>query len=94
MPVRSHLLRSCEAYYGKAELTEQLSMSQPKVSSHLALLRCLSILLDQGQGQWVYYRFNPALRLWTKQRLSIISSQSDEIMNRQNIDSSVSLHCE
>ena len=80
MPVRSHLLRSCEAYYGKAELTEQLSMSQPKVSSHLALLRCLSILLDQGQGQWVYYRFNPALRLWTKQRLSIISSQSDEIM--------------
>jgi ArsR family transcriptional regulator len=76
------------------ELTEQLSMSQPKVSRHLALLRNLSILLDQRQGQWVYYRLNPALPAWAKQILSIISSQNDEIINRQNIHSSVSLHCE
>lgn len=76
------------------ELTEQLSMSQPKVSRHLALLRNLSILLDQRQGQWVYYRLNPALPDWAKQILTIISSQSDEIMNKHNIHSSVSLHCE
>ena len=54
MPVRSDLLRNCEAYYGKAEVTVQLSMSQPKVSRYLTLLRSLSILLDQRQGQWVY----------------------------------------
>ena len=76
------------------ELTEQLSMSQPKVSRHLALLRNLSILLDQRQGQWVYYRLNPALPDWAKQIFTIISSQNDEMMNKQNIDSSVSLHCE
>lgn len=34
------------------ELTEQLQLSQPKISRHLALLRNLSILLDQRQGQW------------------------------------------
>mgnify|MGYP001615471158 FL=1 len=43
------------------EITEALNLSQPKISRHLALLRNLSILLDQRKGQWVYYRLNPEL---------------------------------
>jgi ArsR family transcriptional regulator, arsenate/arsenite/antimonite-responsive transcriptional repressor len=48
------------------ELTEALAESQPKVSRHLAQLRQCELLLDRKQGQWVYYRINPALPDWTK----------------------------
>ena len=76
------------------ELTEQLQLSQPKISRHLALLRNLSILLDQRQGQWVYYRLNPNLPEWANEVLNIISNQNDDIMNNPLVHSSISVHCE
>lgn len=76
------------------ELTEQLQLSQPKISRHLALLRNLSILLDQRQGQWVYYRLNPNLPEWANDVLNIISNQNDGIMNTSLAHSSISVHCE
>ena len=76
------------------ELTEQLQLSQPKISRHLALLRSLSILLDQRQGQWVYYRLNPNLPEWANDVLNIISNQNDDIMNNPLVHSSISVHCE
>ena len=76
------------------ELTEQLQLSQPKISRHLALLRNLSILLDQRQGQWVYYRLNPNLPKWANDVLTIISNQNDGIMNTSIAHSSISVHCE
>ena len=76
------------------ELTEQLQLSQPKISRHLALLRNLSILLDQRQGQWVYYRLNPNLPKWANDVLNIISNQNDGIMNTSIAHSSISVHCE
>ena len=48
------------------ELTEALGESQPKVSRHLAQLRQCELLVDRKQGQWVYYRINPALPDWAK----------------------------
>ncbi len=76
------------------ELTEQLQLSQPKISRHLALLRNLSILLDQRQGQWVYYRLNPNLPEWANDVLNIISNQNDDIMNNPLVHSSISVYCE
>lgn len=76
------------------ELTEQLELSQPKISRHLALLRNLSILLDQRQGQWVYYRLNPNLPEWANSVLNIISNQNDEMINAREVHSSISIHCE
>lgn len=76
------------------ELTEQLQLSQPKISRHLALLRNLSILLDQRQGQWVYYRLNPNLPEWANDVLNIISNQNDDLMNNPLVHSSISVHCE
>ena len=76
------------------ELTEQLQLSQPKISRHLALLRNLFILLDQRQGQWVYYRLNPNLPEWANDVLRIISNQNDGIMNTSIAHSSISVHCE
>ena len=46
------------------ELTCALEQSQPKISRHLAMLRQAQLLLDRRQGQWVYYRINPALPDW------------------------------
>ena len=76
------------------ELTEQLQLSQPKISRHLALLRNLSILLDQRQGQWVYYRLNPNLPEWANNVLNIISNQNDDSMSNLLVHSSISVHCE
>ena len=76
------------------DLTEKLQLSQPKISRHLALLRNLSILLDQRQGQWVYYRLNPNLPEWANDVLRIISNQNDGIMSNSIVHSSISVHCE
>ena len=41
------------------ELTEALSLSQPKISRHLAHLKSGALLADRRDGQWVYYRLHP-----------------------------------
>lgn len=46
------------------ELVEALDEIQPKVSRHLAQLRKCNLLLDRRQGQWIFYRINPALPEW------------------------------
>ena len=65
-PTRLDILKLVMAQHNicVCELTEQLQLNQPKISRHLALLRNLSILLDQRQGQWVYYRLHPELPVW------------------------------
>ena len=52
------------------ELTHALQESQPKVSRHLAQLRELGMVLDRRQGQWIYYRMNPALPAWAREVLA------------------------
>jgi len=51
------------------ELIHALDESQPKVSRHLAQLRSCGLLLDRRQGQWIYYRINPALPDWVTEVL-------------------------
>ena len=53
------------------ELIHALDDSQPKISRHLAQLRSSGLLLDRRQGQWIYYRINPALHDWVTQVLDI-----------------------
>ncbi|WP_104487593.1 ArsR/SmtB family transcription factor [Acinetobacter indicus] len=74
------------------ELTEALNLSQPKISRHLALLRNLSVLLDQRQGQWVYYRLNPDLPEWAVSVLNIIAEQDISPMN--SLTATLSSYCE
>lgn len=75
------------------ELTEQLGLSQPKISRHLALLRHLSIVLDERKGQWVYYSVNPDLPEWAKAVLSIITNESEDTDHKTG-HSSISIQCE
>lgn len=49
------------------ELTAALQISQPKVSRHLAQLRQCQLLVDRRQGQWIFYRLNPALAFWCQE---------------------------
>ena len=53
------------------DLTDALSVSQPKISRHLARLRECDLLLSERRGQWVYYRINPLLPEWALQTLLI-----------------------
>lgn len=46
------------------ELTTALTLSQPKISRHLALLRQSGLLLDSREGQWIFYKINPVLPVW------------------------------
>lgn len=46
------------------ELTHALSISQPHISRHLALLRESGLVADRRAGLWVYYRINPELPAW------------------------------
>ncbi|MHA3891360.1 ArsR/SmtB family transcription factor [Acinetobacter sp. GXMZU3951] len=76
------------------ELTELLQLSQPKISRHLALLRNLSVLLDQRQGQWVYYRVNPDLPEWAKAVLLIIAQSAQTEMHSSYMDGVLNVHCD
>ncbi len=48
------------------EMTYALEESQPKVSRHLAQLRQCGLLIDQREGQWVYYCLAPQLPPWAQ----------------------------
>ena len=52
------LLSAGEATVG--ELVEVLGQSQPRVSRHLKLLSDARLLNHFRDGQWVYYRLEPA----------------------------------
>ncbi|MCY1545728.1 Arsenic resistance transcriptional regulator ArsR1 [compost metagenome] len=61
---RIALLVAREGELCVCELTAALSLSQPKISRHLAQLRNAGLLSDRRQGQWVYYRLHPQLPAW------------------------------
>jgi ArsR family transcriptional regulator len=64
--LRSLLLLARENELCVCELTHALDVIQPKISRHLALLRDADIVCDRRQGQWIYYRLNPALPDWAR----------------------------
>lgn len=66
------------------ELTEALDVSQPKISRHLAQLRQCELLLDRKQGQWVFYRINPALLGWAKLVLQQTTASNNAFL-KQNL---------
>ena len=60
------------------ELVCALNDIQPKISRHLAMLRKAGLLLDRRQGQWVFYRLNPALPDWASQSLQLTLQQNPQ----------------
>ncbi|SDK19773.1 metalloregulator ArsR/SmtB family transcription factor [Microbulbifer yueqingensis] len=64
--LRCLLLISSEGELCVCELVSALAESQPKISRHLAALRQAGLLRDRRQGQWVFYRIDPALPEWAR----------------------------
>lgn len=62
------------------ELTCALQQIQPKISRHLAMLRKAQLLLDRRQGQWVYYRLNPALPDWALTIINHTQQQNSALL--------------
>lgn len=69
------------------ELCVALQQSQPKISRHLAILRQSGVLLDQREGQWVYYQINTTLPGWMKKVIAgLIASNCLKREYKQDID--------
>jgi len=64
--LRCLILIAREGKISVGELCLVLSQSQPKISRHLAILRQSGVLLDEREGQWIYYQVNPALPGWMR----------------------------
>ena len=64
------------------ELTEALSLSQPKISRHLAQLREAMLLLTRRDGQWVYYRLNDDLPNWVSAVLKTTLDNNEKWLAR------------
>jgi len=79
--LRSLLLIETEGELCVCELTEALDEIQPKISRHLAQLRKCELLLDRRQGQWVFYRINPALPEWSKSVLSSTVENNQDFLS-------------
>jgi ArsR family transcriptional regulator, arsenate/arsenite/antimonite-responsive transcriptional repressor len=64
--LRTLMLLAAEQELCVCELTHALNQSQPKISRHLAHLREAGLLLARREGQWMYYRIDPALPDWAR----------------------------
>ncbi len=62
------------------DLVTALSLSQPKISRHLAQLKQAGVLLDRKQKQWVYYRLNPDLPAWFDQVLKLTVAGNEDMI--------------
>ena len=58
------------------ELHEALSLSQPKVSRHLAELRHCGLVLDERRGRWMHYRLHPDLPNWALECLRSVKAEN------------------
>lgn len=64
--LRMVMLLAREGELCVCELTHALEQIQPKISRHLALMRDAGLVIPRRQGQWIFYRLNPALPEWLK----------------------------
>ncbi len=64
--LRITMLLAAEAELSVCELVFSLSLSQPKVSRHLAYLRDAGVVSMRRQAQWVHYRLREGMEPWKK----------------------------
>ncbi|EMK6669275.1 metalloregulator ArsR/SmtB family transcription factor [Vibrio fluvialis] len=84
--MRCLLLIAREKRLCVCELTHALQESQPKVSRHLAQLRQSGVLVDERQGQWVYYQISDQLPGWLNKIIDGLK-QSNCLQQQYGFDS-------
>lgn len=81
--LKSLLLMQSQGELCVCDLMDALSLSQPKVSRHLAELRKHDLVLDERRGKWVYYRINPGLAQWIRQILALTLEHNVAFIERE-----------
>ena len=74
--LRCLILIAREDQISVGELCVALDQSQPKISRHLAILRQSGVLLDQREGQWVYYKVNSELPGWMRKVIAGLTASN------------------
>ena len=74
--LRCLILIAREERVSVGELCAALEQSQPKISRHLAILRQSGVLLDQRDGQWVYYLVNSELPGWMRKVIAGLTASN------------------
>ena len=52
------------------DICNEMSLSQPKISRNMAILRNSGLVLDRKEGKWVYYRLSPHMPAWVAEILT------------------------
>ena len=78
--LRCLLLLSKKTELCVCELTQVLSLPQPKISHHLAALRKAGLVSDRKEGLWIHYRINPDLPDWAAR---VIQTTADGIADQE-----------
>ena len=58
------------------EITGALKLAQPRVSSHLALLRKAGLVKTRKEGLWVHYSLHPDMPAWARDVLEGLKNGS------------------
>lgn len=74
--LRTLMLIHYEGELCVCELMAALAEIQPKISRHLAVLKKDGLLVDRRQGQWMFYRINPALPAWAKSVIAEVTENN------------------
>jgi ArsR family transcriptional regulator len=86
--LRCLMLMQADGELCVCELTHALSLSQPKISRHLAHLREAGVLVARRNGTWMNYRINPDLQGWA---LEILQSTLDGVRRAEPFRSDMKL---
>lgn len=78
------------------DLIDALSLSQPKISRHLADLRKCNIVQAERRGKWMYYALNNALPEWAFSVLKTTEFANQEYVKEANsrLKNAMSTNCQ
>lgn len=76
--LKSLLLMAVHGEICVCDLQSLLSLSQPKISRHLAELRKCELVISRREGKWVFYRIHPELPSWAQNVLSQTAEENPD----------------
>lgn len=65
------------------ELVDRLDESQPKISRHLAQLKCCNLIQHRREGQWMYYRLHEKLPDWCHETLELALVNNQDFLQQE-----------
>lgn len=76
------------------ELMSAMSLDQPKISRHLAILRKSAVVKGRREGQWIHYRLDPGLPDWANDVIAALVAGSKGLTQFEQDLNSLTIACE